>query len=543
MGNSTSSGRGHHEETVDFGYLTPQGVYTGPRDWNQPIVAQLIGERRLAPFYRPLEDYDESWDDEQILAHRKEPPQDSDAPAEASSSRADTGSISSSRSHKRGHASINSKEVIRHPEAAIYRGAVECPICFLYYPPNINHSRCCDQAICTECFVQIKRAEPNPTHLVSEPAACPYCVQENFGVVYAPPPWRTGLGSEGATPPSWPESPKQAESSPMAAMKRPRKSFGADSPEVVTIDQIRPDWEAKLAAVRAAVARRANRRIIMRQVGDRLIPVGISSGRVHALAPEEGQGENGEGAAEPGGGRSRRSRRRQQNQDINHLLGTMGLAGQDLEELMVMEAMRLSLLEHEEQQRKQREEEEKKRREQGGESAQSEGAGSSASPAPIDTSNAAAPSSAPTPEPAPSPTSALASSTPITPVGETPNAQGALALVPPPAPEPSASSPVSASSTTPDGTISAGSSQAADGNDSQPQTPPSAVEPSVSRSSSRPVRFDRVDSTASSLAPGAGGENYDVLSSSPESTVSHKPLLRSRPPSPPVLTPAAPDAA
>lgn len=67
-----------------------------------------------------------------------------------------------------------------------------------YYPSNINHSRCCDQAICTECFVQIKRAEPTTTHLVSEPAACPYCVQENFGVVYTPPSWRAGLGSDGA---------------------------------------------------------------------------------------------------------------------------------------------------------------------------------------------------------------------------------------------------------------------------------------------------------------------------------------------------------
>ncbi|TFY55076.1 hypothetical protein EVJ58_g8479, partial [Rhodofomes roseus] len=396
MGNSASSGRGHHEETVDFGYLTPQGVYTGPRDWNQSIVAQLICERRLAPFYRPLEDFDESWDDEQILVHRKEPPPDSDSPAEASSSRIDTGSISSSRSHKRGHTSTTSKEVIRHPEAAIYRGAIECPICFLYYPPNINHSRCCDQAICTECFVQIKRAEPNATHLVSEPAACPYCVQENFGVVYTPPPWRAGLGSEGATPPSWPESPKQAE------------------PNLA--DHIRPDWEAKLAAVRATVARRANRRIIMRQVGDRLIPVGISSGRVHALTPEEGgqQPENAEGAVEPGGGRSRRSRRRQQNQDLNQLLGTMGIAGQDLEELMIMEAMRLSLLEHEEQQRKQQEEEEKKRREQGGsgEGEQSAGTGPSSSPAPLDTTSvaAAASSSATTPEPAPSPSNALASS-------------------------------------------------------------------------------------------------------------------------------------
>ncbi|KAH9930935.1 uncharacterized protein B0H18DRAFT_829925, partial [Fomitopsis serialis] len=478
MGNSTSSGRGHHEETVDFGHLTPQGVYTGSRDWNQSVVAQLICERRLAPFYRPLEDYDESWDEEQILAHRKEPPQDSDSPAEASSSRGDTGSISSSRSHKRGHVSTNSKEVIRYPEAAIYRGAVECPICFLYYPPNINHSRCCDQAICTECFVQIKRAEPNPTHLVSEPAACPYCVRESFGVVYTPPSWRAGLGSEGA-------SPKQPEASPTAAMKRPRKSFGADSPEVVTIDQIRPDWEAKLAAVRAAVARRANRRIIMRQVGDRLVPVGISSGRVHALAPEEGgQAENAEGAVEPGGGRSRRSRRRQQNQDLNQLLGTMGIAGQDLEELMIMEAMRLSLVEHEEQQRKQREEEEKKKREQGGEGAQSQAAGSASSLAPLDTTSAAGPSSAPTLESVPSQTSMLASSTPITPVSESPTTQSLLApaaasasaSVSAPTSVPIAHSP--ASSTTPDASLSPSTPPAADGDSSRPHTPPSVSEPS-----------------------------------------------------------------
>ena len=73
MGNSASSGRGHHDETVDFGFLTPQGIYTGPRDWNQAVVSQLIVERKLAPFYRPLEDYEDGWDDEKILAHRKEP--------------------------------------------------------------------------------------------------------------------------------------------------------------------------------------------------------------------------------------------------------------------------------------------------------------------------------------------------------------------------------------------------------------------------------------------------------------------------------------
>ena len=46
--------------------------------------------------------------------------------------------------------------------------------------------------------MQIKRIEPTTTHLVSEPAACPYCVQDNFGVVYTPPTWRSGIGCDAA---------------------------------------------------------------------------------------------------------------------------------------------------------------------------------------------------------------------------------------------------------------------------------------------------------------------------------------------------------
>jgi hypothetical protein len=213
MGNSTSShGRGHNDDTVDFGYLTPQGVYTGPQDWNHAIVTQLICERKLAPFYRPLEDYQDTWDDDQILAARKDPP-------ETEASHSETARHESSHYNGSKHPHVKRptipKEGTRCPDAAIYRGATECPICFLvryyladwiawadiapaqYYPPNINHSRCCDQAICTECFVQIKRAEPTTTHIVSEPAACPYCVQDNFGIVYTPPAWRAGIGSDG----------------------------------------------------------------------------------------------------------------------------------------------------------------------------------------------------------------------------------------------------------------------------------------------------------------------------------------------------------
>lgn len=131
MGNTSSSGRGHHEETVDFGYLTPQGIYTGPRDWNQAIVTQLIVDRKLAPFYRPLEDYEDSWDDEQIIAAMKEPPQVEGGDAE-SSTRADSSSLhtSSSRTHHK-RPSTTAKEPVRHLEAGVYRGAIECPICFL----------------------------------------------------------------------------------------------------------------------------------------------------------------------------------------------------------------------------------------------------------------------------------------------------------------------------------------------------------------------------------------------------------------------------
>ena len=121
MGNAGSSSRPHHDDTVDYGFLAPQGVYTGPRDWNHTVVTQLIVDRKLAPFYRPLEDYNDDWDDDQILAARKDLP-DSD------STSSDPAAPKQSNAPKR---TTSLKEPSRYPEAALYRGAVECPICFL----------------------------------------------------------------------------------------------------------------------------------------------------------------------------------------------------------------------------------------------------------------------------------------------------------------------------------------------------------------------------------------------------------------------------
>ncbi|CAE6528600.1 unnamed protein product [Rhizoctonia solani] len=357
MGNTgSSSGKHSHshnirDETVDFGHLSPQGIYTGPQDWNQELVGKLIVDRKLAPFYRPLEDYEPDWDDETILSNRKLKSGEESLPPPMTLPVSGP-AVFSGKGSTKGKGVADRREQQRMSEADVYHGAIECPICFMYYPANINRSRCCDQAICTECFVQIKRSEPTTTHLVSEPAACPYCVQENFGVMYEPPSWRAGLvlGSSGS--PSRPELPRlggsavsggsgDSQGHPTTERSR-RKSAPGQGAEVVTIDYIRPDWEAKLEAVRATVARRANRRIVMRQVGDRLIPVGITSGRVVPVNISEGDAS----------GSGRRSRR-QRGGASGEL--PMGMTGHDLEELMMMEAMRLSLLEHEAQQRRERE--------------------------------------------------------------------------------------------------------------------------------------------------------------------------------------------
>lgn len=130
MGNTgSSSSRCPHDETVDYGHLTPQGVYTGSKDWNHGIVTQLIVDRKLAPFYRPLEDYNEDWDDEQIMSAKRVLPDSDSGHDETPAARVDSrDGLKPANPAKRPGAL---KEVSRCPEAAVYRGAVECPICFL----------------------------------------------------------------------------------------------------------------------------------------------------------------------------------------------------------------------------------------------------------------------------------------------------------------------------------------------------------------------------------------------------------------------------
>lgn len=215
---------------------------------------------------------------------------------------------------------------------------------FQSYPPNINTSRCCEQPLCTECFVQMKRSEATVTHLESDSACCPYCMEPDFGVIYerpSPPRVSPAAGVTGgvlisaaahalSTSPEAgtsgfsqalslsEDTPLSSSPAPSPGLSKPegtrRKSVSSKAKEVITIDQIRPDWEAKLNAVKAAAARRAARRIVMRQVGDRLIPIGYTSARATGQAdfsmsiPQE---EGGSG----GGRRSRRNRDREREME------------------------------------------------------------------------------------------------------------------------------------------------------------------------------------------------------------------------------------
>ncbi|BGP37905.1 SNF1-interacting protein [Rhodotorula kratochvilovae] len=488
-GSSSSAARAHQDEprVVDGGWTDPQSLLYARLEYHRPTVHKLIADRKLAPFYLGLQDFEDDWPVDRIVDAFAEAEQqatqnlrDAHAAAIEAAAEAEAAQLSAptgTRKHKEAVAAYNAAvlhrerlaETLKAREkrgggglqlasksdtARLYQGhALECPICFLYYPPNMVHTRCCDQPICTECFVQIKRADPTPTHLESEPAACPFCMEPNFGCIYEkpvrPPYQPTASGASGVS--------ESSVAGTAATPKPRRKSFAHTEKEVVTTDMIHPDWEAKLEAMKATVARRANRRIVFRQVGDRLIPVGISSGRgtsdganptmaTTTLPPNflsqiaaalDAANETGAGSGRRRGSRS--SRRSRGNEDVVALLESLGLGGgPDLEEMMVQEAMRLSQLEEEERLKKTQEEEAAKARAvAGAPGAAAPQTESSAPPTPRTTerllSEAMLDDSAPTGAPPLAPAAALRSTAP------TPTTTAA-----PPASSPTPSPPVAA---------------------------------------------------------------------------------------------------
>ncbi|KAF2843433.1 hypothetical protein M501DRAFT_907152, partial [Patellaria atrata CBS 101060] len=471
--------RSMREESVDGGYLVTLGVYTGPEDFSKRTVRQLMIERRLAPFWRGLNDHSESWTEYQLVSAARGlpvPPADEVPPEDCSrsASRAELNpqasnlsinhltvpitsrspSYSSDMSNlgpshpafslpapvspinapsssgnpfSRGRAktlaalttsSRNNSQTEMTPqeihlpkdpyvngqkvEAFLYKDAMECPICFMYYPPYLNKTRCCDQPICSECFVQIKRPDPHPPEhhdpnnpeaanepqddfqLVSEPAACPFCVQPEFGVTYESPPFRRGLAypnhahghglGAGSSAMSSSTSLTSGGASPGSGGRRRTTSLSASAPTVITTDRVRPDWAKKLSDARAHALRRSAAATALHNAAYVLGNQGDHGGRGFALGRRRRTIFNADSASTSGHGTPRpqegmslgnmslllaernQSSGNRQNEGDRDLYPDRGSSRrnrmEDLEDLMMMEAIRLSLAAEEERKRK-----------------------------------------------------------------------------------------------------------------------------------------------------------------------------------------------
>lgn len=469
------------EEHVDGGYLVTMGVYTGPEDFNKSVVRQLMVcilwnkesvayannsqiERRVAPFWRGLDDFKEEWTEHQLVAAGRglpipapdEVPDEllvnplSDSPHASNNNLQNLTVPISARSHSAGSdasaalspshpafansptfptplsqpsspfrprsktlASLanaaknpSSTEIVpreiqlpRDPfvngqaiEVFLYKDAAECPICFLFYPPYLNRTRCCDQSICSECFVQIKRPDPHPPEhhdpsnpppsettadaeaLVSEPACCPYCQRPEFGVTYDPPPFRRGLAYANATNlgsfASAMSSSSSLNSSAGPALvpnthKRRTTSISANASTVITTDRVRPDWNTKLQNARSHLARRSAAATALHTAAY-LMGSGTADTRSFGFSSRSRFGrarhDNSPGASgaetpiqtgEPGAPRSVSEQISLMRREALENGGARRRSRMDdLEDMMMMEAIRLSLVAEEERKKK-----------------------------------------------------------------------------------------------------------------------------------------------------------------------------------------------
>lgn len=319
-----------YDETVDGGFLAPFGCYGFEKlDYDGDVVRNLIIERKLAPFYTPLQDYDESWTKSELIkivdglplhaSFEENIEKYEDVPV-GNLKRSNFDELIdktlSRREQRRMRSKIFKARLYRKRiiwqeienesfleqkiesktpgsmsknnallasddlKYSLYKNGTECPICFLYYPEPLNYSKCCMQPICTECFVQIKRAEPHfphdevdptqpvanddekdPNLLTSEPANCAYCATPNFAVTYKPRVDRK-VGVGGIKPseyrlPAESLDISSSESPEAATATERRNSRTQANISVITSDTIRPDWKTKLDKERARLARRA----------------------------------------------------------------------------------------------------------------------------------------------------------------------------------------------------------------------------------------------------------------------------------------------
>ncbi|KAI9486394.1 MAG: hypothetical protein EXX96DRAFT_614225 [Benjaminiella poitrasii] len=390
---SRPSRQSKYDDLVDLGAVFPNGLYTATeQDYDPRIVRNLIMARKIAPFYKGLSDAPETVTESESAATTTATatmttqtslspptlplPQSSTSlstisannkpqvrPRSASFSKTMKDNNTNSTSYdpylerKKAYA-----DKMKQREKMLYNDAVECPICFLYYPANINYSRCCDQPICTECFVQIHR----PIETPSVPATCPFCMQENYGVLYEPPLWSEKVQNRPRSSSHSTVSGTRHTTSGIGESNAPRReSVSHKSPDVVLVDHVRPNWNKATPPLPHA-ARAASRR--------NSASAGTGGGR--GRNNHHTSTSSGSSSSSSSNGNSNNHHRRGRNNllrvagvgslltrsgrsassaaatEYNQFLSNMRDANMDLEDWMVMEAIRLSLAEQEEQERK-----------------------------------------------------------------------------------------------------------------------------------------------------------------------------------------------
>jgi hypothetical protein len=217
---------------------------------------------------------------------------------------------------------------------------------------------------------------PEPEQLVSEPSTCPYCQQPEFGVIYEAPPFRRGLSYTSPAPGLHSLSSAMSSSSSLNstsgvaaatnAHKRRTTSISANAPTVITTDRIRPDWATKLANARNHLARRAAAATALHTAA--YMMNGNTENRSFGFGSRSRfgrhRGDNSpgtSGAATPssatagseGGPRTVAEQVAQMRREVQEGGGSRRRNRmEDLEEMMMLEAIRLSLAAEEEQNKK-----------------------------------------------------------------------------------------------------------------------------------------------------------------------------------------------
>lgn len=199
---------------------------------------------------------------------------------------------------------------------------------------------------------------------MSEPAACPYCTQTEFGVTYEPPPFRRGLvyngqaGNHLGSATSAMSSTTSLNSPTSVGTGRRRAtSLAVTDKTVITTDMVRPDWAKKLADAKAHTLRRAAAATALHNAAYMMgnLPQGESRfgiGRRRRLFTTDSGGSSGNGTPRREGESSSGQPGSSGDLFPNRISSRRGNRLEDLEELMMMEAIRLSLAAEEERKKK-----------------------------------------------------------------------------------------------------------------------------------------------------------------------------------------------